>query len=85
MQSRREFVKEMVAGAAVLGAGTDLAWGETSAAKKSKVARPLECVIGCSNCKGICEAEAIGFPPLSMLTDLRQGWARANPCKCQKQ
>ena len=37
MQSRREFVKEMVAGAAVLGAGADLAWGETSAAKKSKV------------------------------------------------
>ena len=33
MQSRREFVKEMVAGAAVLGAGADLAWGETSAAK----------------------------------------------------
>ena len=37
MQSRREFVKEMVAGVAVLGAGTDLAWGETSAAKKSRV------------------------------------------------
>jgi uncharacterized protein (DUF362 family) len=37
MQSRREFVKEMVAGAAVLGAGTNFAWGETSAAKKSKV------------------------------------------------
>ena len=29
--------------------------------------------------------EAISFPPLSMLTDLRQVWARANPCKCQKQ
>ena len=37
MQNRREFVKEMVAGAAVLGAGADLAWGETSVAKKSKV------------------------------------------------
>jgi uncharacterized protein (DUF362 family) len=37
MQNRREFVKEMVAGAAVLGAGADLAWGETSAAKKSRV------------------------------------------------
>jgi uncharacterized protein (DUF362 family) len=37
MQSRREFVKEMVAGAAVLGAGTNFAWGEGRAAAKSKV------------------------------------------------
>lgn len=53
-------------------------------ARKTKVARPLECVVGCSNCKGLCEAEAISFPPLSMLTDLRQVWARANPCRCRK-
>jgi len=38
--------------------------------KKTHVARPLECVVGCSSCKGLCEAEAIFFPPLSMLTGL---------------
>jgi uncharacterized protein (DUF362 family) len=37
MQSRREFVKEMVAGAAVLGAGTKFAWGQGKSAEKSKV------------------------------------------------
>jgi uncharacterized protein (DUF362 family) len=37
MQNRREFVKEMVAGAAVLGAGTNFAWGQGKAAEKSKV------------------------------------------------
>ena len=37
MQNRREFVKEMVAGAAVLGAGTQLAWGVSKGAQKSKV------------------------------------------------
>lgn len=39
-------------------------------AEKSRVARPLECVVGCSSCKGLCEAEAISFPPLSMLADM---------------
>jgi uncharacterized protein (DUF362 family) len=37
MQNRREFVKEMVAGAAVLGAGTKFAWGQGKSAEKSKV------------------------------------------------
>ncbi len=37
MQNRREFVKEMVVGAAVLGAGTKCAWGQGKAAEKSKV------------------------------------------------
>ena len=37
MQNRREFVKEMVAGAAVLGVGTKSAWGQGKAAEKSKV------------------------------------------------
>jgi uncharacterized protein (DUF362 family) len=37
MQNRREFVKEMVAGAAVLGAGTNFAWGQGKSAAKSKV------------------------------------------------
>lgn len=38
--------------------------------KKTRVTRPLECVVGCSSCMGLCEAEAISFPPLSMLTDM---------------
>ena len=38
--------------------------------KKTRVARPLECVVGCSSCRGLCEAEAISFPPLSTLTDI---------------
>ena len=37
MQNRREFVKEVVAGAAVLRAGTQLAWGLPNATQKSKV------------------------------------------------
>jgi hypothetical protein len=37
MQSRREFVKEMVAGAAVLGAGTNFAWGQGRTAKSKVV------------------------------------------------
>jgi uncharacterized protein (DUF362 family) len=37
MQNRREFVKEMVAGAAVLGTGAKFAWCETKGAEKSKV------------------------------------------------
>ncbi|MCX5787852.1 MAG: ferredoxin family protein [Elusimicrobia bacterium] len=39
-------------------------------ANKSIVTRPLECVVGCSSCKGLCEAEAISFPPLSILADM---------------
>lgn len=38
--------------------------------QKTRVAQPLECVVGCSSCKGLCETEAISFPPLSMLKDL---------------
>ena len=40
------------------------------ARKKTRVARPLECVVGCSSCRGLCEAGAIAFPPLSTLMDL---------------
>lgn len=40
------------------------------ARKKTLVTRPLECVVGCSSCRGLCEAEAISFPPLSVLTDM---------------
>ena len=41
-----------------------------AARKKTRVARPGECVVGCSSCRGLCETEAISFPPLSVLTDL---------------
>jgi uncharacterized protein (DUF362 family) len=37
MSNRREFLKEMVAGAAVLGTGANLAFGQRNAAQKSKV------------------------------------------------
>ncbi|MGP8258404.1 MAG: DUF362 domain-containing protein [Acidobacteriaceae bacterium] len=37
MQNRREFMKEMVAGATVLGAGTKFAWSQGKAAEKSRV------------------------------------------------
>jgi uncharacterized protein (DUF362 family) len=37
MSNRREFLKEMVAGAAVLGTGTQLAFGQTREAGKAKV------------------------------------------------
>lgn len=46
-------------------------------AKKSIVAHALECVVGCSSCKGLCEAEAISFPPLSMLKDLLKAKGKA--------
>jgi len=37
MQNRREFVKDLVAGAAVLGAGRKVAWSQGKAGEKSKV------------------------------------------------
>jgi len=41
------------------------AWDEEK--DKSKVAEPFECVVGCSNCAGLCEEGAITFPPLTIL------------------
>lgn len=40
------------------------------AANRSVVVHPLECVVGCSSCRGLCEAAAISFPPLSIVSDL---------------
>lgn len=39
--------------------------------KKNKtcVAEPFRCVVGCSNCVGICPSEAISFPPLTILKE----------------
>jgi NAD-dependent dihydropyrimidine dehydrogenase PreA subunit len=37
-------------------------------ANTPKVAEPFQCVVGCSNCAGQCDAEAITFPLLSVLT-----------------
>ncbi len=34
---------------------------------KTRVAEPFNCVVGCSNCAGLCKDGAITFPPLSAL------------------
>jgi CDP-4-dehydro-6-deoxyglucose reductase, E3 len=34
---------------------------------KPIVVEPHHCVVGCSSCKNQCAAEAISFPPLSVL------------------
>lgn len=36
---------------------------------KPVVKNPYNCVVGCSGCKPECPAEAISFPPLSILKD----------------
>lgn len=43
----------------------------TEETKKVAVARPFNCVVGCSTCAGLCDEEAISFPPLTILKDLR--------------
>lgn len=35
--------------------------------EKPLVAEPFRCVVGCSSCRDQCGAEAISFPPLSVL------------------
>ncbi len=37
---------------------------------KTRVAEPFLCVVGCSNCAGLCEEGAISFPPLGILKSL---------------
>jgi len=44
------------------------AWDEKN--NKTKVAEPFRCVVGCSTCAGLCKAEAISFPPLTILKDI---------------
>jgi len=41
------------------------AWDEVK--KKTKVANPFGCVVGCSSCAGLCAEKAIIFPPLTVL------------------
>jgi len=36
---------------------------------KSVVARPSDCVVGCTSCGNLCQGNAISFPPLA---DLRK-------------
>lgn len=40
-------------------------------ADRPMVANPYNCIVGCSNCRTQCPAEAIEFPPLSMLKQYR--------------
>ena len=42
------------------------AWDD--ATDRPIVAEPHRCVVGCSNCSHQCDAGAISFPPLSILT-----------------
>jgi NAD-dependent dihydropyrimidine dehydrogenase PreA subunit len=44
-------------------------WDDT--ANRSVVQSPFSCVVGCSNCAGQCQSEAISFPPLTVLKDLK--------------
>lgn len=37
---------------------------------KTIVAEPYSCVVGCSSCSGLCQENAITFPPLSVLKGL---------------
>jgi NAD-dependent dihydropyrimidine dehydrogenase PreA subunit len=46
------------------------AWDEEN--KKTKVVEPFQCVVGCSSCAGMCPSEAISFPPLTILKDLKK-------------
>jgi NAD-dependent dihydropyrimidine dehydrogenase PreA subunit len=37
----------------------------------SVVQNPFHCVVGCSSCAGRCAAEAISFPPLTILREIQ--------------
>ncbi len=43
-------------------------WDEAN--DRTVVAQPYDCVVGCSNCAGLCKEGAISFPPLSILKGL---------------
>jgi len=47
------------------------AWDEQ--ADRPVVAEPCHCVVGCSSCMNQCAAEAISFPPLSVLKPFLKG------------
>jgi NAD-dependent dihydropyrimidine dehydrogenase PreA subunit len=40
------------------------------------VKSPYNCVVGCSGCKPECPAEAISFPPLTILSEFIDGKAK---------
>jgi len=42
-------------------------WDEEK--NKTKVDQPYYCVVGCSTCSGLCNVNAITFPPLTILKD----------------
>jgi len=37
---------------------------------KPVVARPYECIVGCSTCANLCMGEAITFPPLAPVREI---------------
>ena len=41
-----------------------------AATKKAVVARPLQCLVGCTSCEAWCVFEAIGFPDNQYVRDL---------------
>lgn len=48
-------------------------------AKGPVVTNPLACVVGCTTCANLCQAEAISFPPLEELRALYKSerlWAK---------
>ena len=36
----------------------------------ARVARPLECVVGCSTCANLCQGRCITFPPIDSVRQL---------------
>ena len=47
-------------------------WDEQN--ERPIVARPHNCIVECSGCMAQCSFEAITFPPLSMLKELKDRW-----------
>jgi len=45
-------------------------WDEAN--NKTRVVEPYRCVVGCSTCAGLCKVEAISFPPLTVLKNLKK-------------
>jgi len=45
-------------------------WDEKN--NKPKVVEPYSCVVGCSSCMGMCPQEAISFPSLTILKNLKK-------------
>ncbi len=39
---------------------------------KTMVINPYNCVVGCSSCSGLCKENAIIFPPLTILKNMKK-------------